>query len=511
MNILDCTLRDGGYYTDWDFSDAVLSSYLEAMDELPVDYVEVGYRNLPANDYLGRFGYTPVSVLERIRRQCGKKLAVMLNEKSTRVSDLDRLLSPVKEHVSLVRLAVAPDNVSRARKLAEEVKRMGFDVAFNLMYMSKWNGEYPGLFNQLRGVGDVVDVMYMVDSFGGVTPDVLQCVFNELRTNVSCKIGFHGHNNMQLALANTIKAMELGVDTVDSTILGMGRGAGNLATELLLVYLNSHNRLEVDFNVLGNVVGTFNPLMEQYRWGTNLPYMIAGANQIPQKEVMDWVTNRVYSFNSVVRAVDNRRNKEVDNARYPLLELHRRFENVIVVGGGQNASEHSEAVKSFVHSRKDVALVFATSRQAASYLDMDVPKYYCLVGNEGRRHSHIVGQNQFDGICVLPPYPRLMGTEIPAYAQDRTYELPSIDFIGQYTDSVTSIALQLALNLSSGNIYIVGYDGYSGGAVGEKEMVLTNENNAIFAAFAAYAGTPAIAITDSVYQNLNVKSVYQYI
>lgn len=50
--------------------------------------------------------------------------------------------------------------------------------------------------------------------------------------------------------------------------------------------------------------------------GTNLPYMISGANSIPQKEVMEWATNRTYSFNSIVRALNNKKNKVKDNARY---------------------------------------------------------------------------------------------------------------------------------------------------------------------------------------------------
>ena len=82
------------------------------------------------------------------------------------------------------------------------------------------------------------------------------------------------------------------------------------------------------------------PLMEQYRWGTNLPYMLAGANSIPQKEVMDWVINRVYSFNSIVRALENRKNNTVDNAKYPTFEATNKYKKVIVVGGGNSVKEH---------------------------------------------------------------------------------------------------------------------------------------------------------------------------
>ena len=85
--ILDCTLRDGGYYTNWDFSSDVVKTYIETTNKLPVDYLEVGYRNKPTKEYMGKFGYTPVSILKKLRKSSNKKLAVMLNEKSTLPED----------------------------------------------------------------------------------------------------------------------------------------------------------------------------------------------------------------------------------------------------------------------------------------------------------------------------------------------------------------------------------------------------------------------------------------
>ena len=82
MQILDCTFRDGGYYTDWDFNETIVRSYLEGMNNLPIDYIELGYRNNPEKEYLGKFGYSPVYLLKQIRELSQKKLAVMLNEKS---------------------------------------------------------------------------------------------------------------------------------------------------------------------------------------------------------------------------------------------------------------------------------------------------------------------------------------------------------------------------------------------------------------------------------------------
>ena len=307
MQILDCTFRDGGYYTDWDFNGGIVRDYLVGVNSLPIDYIELGYRSLPTKEYQGKFGYTPVYLLQQIRALSNKKLAVMLNEKSTLPPDLAQLTEPIKGLVDMIRLAVDPKNLERAIVLAKAVKEQGFEVGFNIMYMSKWD-EYPGFYEKLSGLNGVVDIMNMVDSFGGIMPNEVEVIVKKLRSILTCKIGFHGHNNLQMGLINTLTAIDNGVDSVDCTILGMGRGAGNLNTELLLTYLN-HKGLEVDFTALSDVITAFQPLYETYRWGTQLPYMISGANSLPQKEVMALVTNRIYSFDSIVRGLQNKKNK----------------------------------------------------------------------------------------------------------------------------------------------------------------------------------------------------------
>lgn len=509
--LLDCTLRDGGYYTDWDFPSQIVETYIEAMNKLPIGYLEVGYRTKPDKNYLGKFGYTPISALQQLKEKCRKKIAVMLNEKNTHPEDLDRLLKPAVGLIDMVRIAIDPKNFDRAILLAKEVKSMGFEVGFNAMYMSKWSTEYKGFLSKLNILNDFCDLFCMVDSFGGVTPEDVVDIYKEVRTYTTVPVGFHGHNNLQLGLINTITAINLGVDFADATILGMGRGAGNLNMELLLTYLNARHHLNVDFNVLGDVISAFTPLMEKYHWGTNLPYMLAGANCIPQKEVMDWVTNRVYSFNSIVRALDNRKDHIEDNAKYPLLDYQHKKSGVIIVGGGSTVPEHVDGIRQFILSHSDIAVVFATARYAALFTDIKNEKYYCLVGSEAKRLSRNISAEQFDGCCILPPYPRVMGTDVPDFAVNRTFELPAFTFTEKYPDSCTTVALQTAIALTNRSIFIVGYDGYRGNILSEKEMSLSNENRTLFESYENKTGQRLVSLTPTLYKNLDIKSVYQFI
>jgi 4-hydroxy 2-oxovalerate aldolase len=290
----------------------------------------------------------------------------------------------------------------------------------------------------------------------------------------------------------------------------MGRGAGNLKMELLLTFLNKEG-LDVDFNVLSDAISAFQPLQRQYQWGTNLPYMLSGANSLPQKEVMDWVTNRAYSFNSIVRALSNRKDKVKDNAKYPVLSADKKYNNVLVVGGGNSVVEHIDGIRSFIKQNPDTAIIFATARFVAYFNDIEVDKFYCLVGNEAKRLAKNTCGKDIPGKCILPPYPRLMGTEVPDSAEKITYELSSVRFANDFTDSCTTIALQLALDVANGNIYTVGYDGYPGNILSEKEMALTVENRAIFESYASFTSHKLKSLTPSLYRGLEVESLYQYI
>lgn len=508
MKILDCTLRDGGYYTNWDFPSTVVDSYIEAMNQLPIDYLEIGYRNNPSEEYLGEFGYTPISTLKNLRKKCIKKIVVMLNEKSTRIEDLKALLEPIQGLADMIRIAVDPKNFDRALTLAKSVKELGFEVGFNTMYMSKWN-EYPGFLDKLSQLNEVVDLFCMVDSFGGVTPDEVKNTLKIIKGKTTVPVGFHGHNNLQLGLINTLTAIENGVDFVDATILGMGRGAGNLNMELLLTYLNKKG-MNIDFNILGDVISAFYPLLKKYNWGTNLPYMLSGANSIPQKEVMAWVNNRAYSFNSIVRALDNKKNNVKDNARYPHFKP-QQTDKVLILGGGNSCIEHLHAIKQYALLNPDMPIIFVTARHAALYNSLPNPKFYCLVGNEAKRLSQNISEAEFNGICLLPPYPRTMGTEVPSYADRLTFELDAITFTRSYCDSCTTLALQTVLTMEAKEINVVGYDGYKGEVLSEKEMELSNENKVIFENINKIQGIRLRSLTPTLYKSLKVESIYQFL
>ncbi|NJN27806.1 MAG: hypothetical protein HC819_18470 [Cyclobacteriaceae bacterium] len=478
MEILDCTLRDGGYYTNWDFSKEIVDSYIDAVNQLPIDIIEIGYRSPVKQDYLGEYFYCPQYVIDYITEKCRKQVAIMFNEKDVRPEMLDDLLKGC-DAISLVRLAVDPDNLERAIVLAKAIRQRGFEVALNIMYMSKWN-EKQGFLDLMSQVDDVATYVNMVDSYGGVYPDEVKKIYRDLRSRTSVKVGFHGHNNLELGLINSLTAIECGADIIDVTITGMGRGAGNAKTELLLTTLNSKKGLPVDFNVLGKVVNEFEKMMEHYKWGTNLPYMIAGANSFPQKDVMEWVSNRFYSYNSIIRTLQNRKDGRKDNFQLPKLTSNKFVDEVVIVGGGPSAIMHASGITNFLSTRKKCAIIHASSKNAKPYKNLDNEQFFCLVGNEGHRLEDAFDDlGEFKGKCILPPYPRKMGTYIPERIIDKCFELREMTFTKSLVDTHTAIAIQTAIDLKASRIYLVGYDGYYDN-VSMVERELSAENEELF-------------------------------
>lgn len=510
-NILDCTLRDGGYYTNWDFDRDLVDTYIQSCNELPIDYLEVGYRSIPIHGYFGEYFYLPLYVMQRLKEQTTKKLVIILNEKDIRPEHVKDLLTPCKGLIDMVRLAIDPKNFARAIELAYAVKEMGFEVGFNVMYMSKWK-EQKDFLELLPKVKGIANYFYMVDSYGGVYPQDVKETIQLVKSYIpNIPLGFHGHNNLELALINTLTAIEEGCEIVDATITGMGRGAGNVKTELLLTTLNAKGKLDVNFNALSKIVDGFSQLQKTHEWGTNLPYMVSGAHSLPQKDVMDWVGKRFYSFNSIIRALQNQAKGISDNLKVKAWNQKTTNEKVLIVGGGPSVNTHKEAIIEFLKLNKDITVIHASSKNALSFRNIDNQQIFCLVGNEGHRMEEVFkGELPSDTLCVLPPSPRKMGTYIPTVLSNKTLELSNTTFTKKHNDSHCFIGLQVAVNLSVKQIYLIGFDGYAKSVMDEKSQELYLENSFLFNNLQEVTEIKLCSLTETTYP-INSTSIFSLI
>ncbi|MFI0982522.1 hypothetical protein ACH4SP_36635 [Streptomyces sp. NPDC021093] len=236
--LLDCTLRDGGNQNDWQFTPTDVQTIVSTLDVARVDVIEVGYRGGSGSRNSATAGPTArctPEFLAALPPTSHAELAVMV---VPTVCPLDAMDDLPDSPVSMVRVAAYPWNIDGVPAYVRRARELGLRTTVNLMAVS-----YADLA-ELSGVAATVgselpDVMYVADSFGSLTPDGVRQRIELLAGRLDCPIGIHAHNNLGLAAANALAAMDSGATWLDASLCAMARGAGNLATEQAAAFLTA--------------------------------------------------------------------------------------------------------------------------------------------------------------------------------------------------------------------------------------------------------------------------------
>lgn len=515
-SVLDCTLRDGGYYTNWDFDQDILDVYLAAMRSAScVSAIEIGYRSKPKRGYSGRFFHVPKSLIAHCRASLrdDQTLAVMLDEKDTRPEDIPALLGDLTGLIGLVRFAIAPARISGARALVEACNALGFPVALNIMYLNTYV-EDASVLAPLADSGAAV--VALVDSYGGCDPADVARAVAQAKALLPQPVGFHGHDNVSLAFANSVAAVGAGATLIDCTVLGMGRGAGNTKTELMAAYLASRQGRDLDFAAMAAAVDKFTTLHKRYEWGTNLAYMVSGFEGLPQADVMDWLGTRRYSMGSIVSALRQQGSGQVDGRDFADLSQAPSANEVagkpvLIVGGGATVTDHLDALKLFA-IQSGAVIVHSTTRHAALFDDLDLPQVYCLAGQEITRLRG--GQEDIlsraGRLVVVQQAPRLAGS-VPddgaVYQVAHWGDESSRGSLGPVADEPPmDLALAAAESLSAGAVFLAGFDGYADASLADQQNA-RDVQSALDAAASRWPDRSVRALTPTLY-SVGQASVY---
>jgi|TARA_B100001093_G_C26850343_1_gene1024863 4-hydroxy 2-oxovalerate aldolase len=298
IQILDCTLRDGGYYNNWDFDAEILERYLASMADAQIDYVELGLRQLKNESFLGAHAYTTSEFLSRINLPEGPTYGVMIDAKTILTADgshtenIDELfLDSKNEKIDLVRIAAHHSEVLNCFPMIEHLKKKGYKVGLNIMQISACNDEKVREFGREVETWNCVDVLYFADSLGSMNTEDVSCVYNNIREYWSGDVGFHSHNNLGQGIANVLEAKKIGCSWLDVTVTGMGRGAGNAQTEYLLLELNKQGEQKNCKRVFELVTDVFEPMRHKYKWGPSLDYYLAALDGIHPTYVQNIVAD----------------------------------------------------------------------------------------------------------------------------------------------------------------------------------------------------------------------------
>lgn len=296
IKVLDATIRDGGLCNNFEFTDEFVTELYKTNIKSGVDYMEFGYKaskNLFKESEFGKWKFCDE---EDIRSIVGDNISDM---KIAVMADVGRcdfktdFLPKSESVIDMVRVACYIHQIPAAIEMIEYFHELGYETTCNIMAISQAN------MNQVEEALDMlvsssVDVIYLVDSYGSLYPEnaaALAKTYLAAAEKTGKKVGFHAHNNQNLAFANTIETLSYGVSYLDATAQGMGRGAGNCAMELLLGFLK--NPKYSLYSLLTFIEKYMIPLKEQgVVWGYDLQYMFTGQLNRHPREAMNFTSEK---------------------------------------------------------------------------------------------------------------------------------------------------------------------------------------------------------------------------
>ncbi len=310
IKVLDCTVRDGGLMNNWQFEDGFVKAVYEACLKSGIDYMEIGYKSSETAFCRKEVGVwrfcDEKDIINTIgdNKGTGLKLSAMADIGRIEYEDIPEKQDSV---LDMIRVACYIHQVDKAIALAEHCMNKGYEATINLMAVSK--AIDIDLDEALADIArSKVPVFYLVDSYGSMYCEQIEFLVDKYQKALPDKtIGIHAHNNMQLAMSNTITGIIKNCNMLDATFLGIGRGAGNCPMEILLSFLKNP---KFDLNPVYKLIQDYMlPLQEKIKWGYHIPYLITGnMNEHPRSAMKllesDSSSDLVAFYNKMLDGMD---------------------------------------------------------------------------------------------------------------------------------------------------------------------------------------------------------------
>lgn len=498
INFLDCTLRDGGYYNAWDFSPELINDYLVAMLAAGVNTVELGLRSLNNKGFKGACAFTTDNFLRTLPLPDGLTIGVMINASELvgvipQETVLSRLF-PVpasKSPVDLVRIASHLHEFEHALPAVTWLKAQGYQVGFNLMQIADCPEQEVKALARLAKKYSL-DALYFADSMGSMSPEQAAQIVGWLRSEWQGALGIHTHNNLGLALSNTLRALNEGVTWVDATVTGMGRGPGNALTEELAIEIAEFRQQKINLvPLMGLIRKHFRPMKEAYGWGTNPYYYLAGKYGIHPTYIQEMLNDSRYSEEDVLAVIEHLRAEGGKKFSLNTLDAARHFyrgepqgqwspqalfagRDVLLLGTGPGVEQHRAALESYIRQAKPLVLALNTqSTIAPELIDVRVACHPVRLLADCEAHTQLP-QPLITPYSMLPEDVQhaLAGKEVLDFGLN--VQADTFEFNETYCTTPTSLVVAYALAvITSGKankIYVAGFDGYEAGDLRNLEI-----------------------------------------
>ena len=474
VKLLDCTLRDGGYCNKWNFGKRAIDSIINSLIEAGADIIECGFLNESVQ-------FSPDNT-RRPRVEDFSKLFPNDKKKSLAVcmanfGDCHLENIPVHDDSMIdgIRVAFHKKAALPAMDLCHGLKEKGYKVFVQAMVSLNYSDEE--FIQLIKRVNDVEPyAFYIVDSFGVMKRSELLRLFyiveHNLKRNVA--IGYHSHNNMQLSYANaqTLADMKTKHDVIiDASIFGMGRGAGNLNTELFLEYLNENPESSDDdrYNVepLLSVIDDFLLFFyNQNPWGYSLPnYLSAKYNAHPNYAAYldDKKKLTIESMNEIFSMMDDEKRLRFDKnyienlyesymqrgkkqaTQEAILKEKVQGKTLLVVAPGKSSSLEKDNIRCFFDKKRPIVI-------SVNFFYKDIPTDFIFMSNLKRFRE--LDMDLF-GKCIvtsnMPPNEVYLRVDYTNLLNDKEI----------VRDNAGLMLIKLLIECEVREIFLAGFDGYS--------------------------------------------------
>jgi len=282
IKILDCTLRDGGYVNDWSFGKKNIKKIIRRLIDSNVDAIEIGFfEDAEYNE--NRTFFSCLEDISSLSIGSSRKTKIVGMTRLNKLN-IDHLKENDGKTLDLIRVTFHIDEIEEAITYCQQIQGKGYDVSVQPVGTTSYTDE-----ELLRLIGYVNELepyaFSIVDTLGVMTKkDIyrfLHLIDHNLKSGIG--IGFHSHNNLQLSLSNAQEIIEFNLDReviIDASIHGMGRGAGNLHTELLAQLINSKGDKRYDLIPLVEIIDNYIMFAKsEYEWGYSIPYYLAAIKK----------------------------------------------------------------------------------------------------------------------------------------------------------------------------------------------------------------------------------------
>jgi len=386
INILDCTLRDGGYYNNWNFSKDLIQNYIHEISKTNIRYIELGFRFFQRNYSVGLTAYTNDKLINSLTIPEKLNIGVMINvseltkTSSSPLNQLKKLFPTINKKIKFVRFACHFEEVFLLNDSISWLKKNKIEVFVNIMQSSEIK------IKQIKKVSlflknKKIKALYIADSLGSLNPNSLVKIIRSFEKYWKSPMGIHAHNNLNLALINSLTAVKNGFQWIDSTILGMGRGPGNLLTEDILKLIDNKN----NSNINKLKIKYFKKLKKKYQWGPNKYYEIAAKKKIHPTYIQEMLSDERYgskSYNNTITNLAKADAKKYDPSKlfapdniyagkpsgswFPQNDLGQK--NILIIGPGKSAFRYKSKIEKFIKSNNLFVIAVNTTSSISENL-----------------------------------------------------------------------------------------------------------------------------------------------